>query len=81
MLHEKGDGIAAAAAAKTFIDLLGGRDGEGGCLFVVKGTETQIIGAPLLELDKAADDLDNIDAAEDLLYGLLGDHCGSESKP
>jgi hypothetical protein len=71
MLHQKGDGIAAATAAKAFVDLLSGRDGERWRLLVVKGTEAKIIGASLLKLHEAAYDLDNIDPAKYLLYGLL----------
>jgi hypothetical protein len=40
----------------------------------VEGAKTEVIGAPFLKPDKGADDLDDIDPALDLLYGLLGDH-------
>lgn len=74
MLHQEPDGIAASAATKTFIDLLGGRDGKGRCLFVVERAKTQVVNPSFLELYKAANDIDNVDTALDLLYGLLRYH-------
>ena len=74
MLHQEADRIAAAAAAKALVNFLGRGDGEGGRLFVVEGAETEVVGAALFRLYKAAYYLNDIDTAEDLLYGLLGDH-------
>src|SRR5882757_6839599 len=74
MLHQEADRSAAAAAAKAFIDLLGRGDGEGGRLFVVEGAEPEVVGAAFFQLYKGAYYLNNVDTAEDLLYGLLGDH-------
>jgi hypothetical protein len=74
MLHNEADGIAAAAATKAFIDLLGGRNGEGGRFFAMERTKPQIVSASFLQLYKTADDLNNVYPAEDLLYRLLSDH-------
>lgn len=41
----------------------------------MKGAETNVIGASLFQFYKPADDVNNIKAAENLLYGALGDHC------
>jgi hypothetical protein len=74
MLHEETDRIAAAAAAKTFVDLLGGGDGKGRTLFIMERAEAKVVGTTFFELDKTADDLNNIDSAEDLLNSLLRYH-------
>jgi hypothetical protein len=73
MVHEKADGIAAFAAAKAFVDFLNGRNGERRRFFIVKRAKAQVVNAPLLELNKSANDLYDINAALYLLYGLLGD--------
>jgi hypothetical protein len=73
MLHQEADGISASSATKTFEDLLGRGNGERRRLFIVKRTKAKIVGAPFLQPYEASDDFSNIDAAEDLLYGLLGD--------
>ena len=73
MLHEETDGVATAAAAEALVDLFGRRYREGRGLLIVERAEAKVVGAPFLELDEAADDLDDVDAAEDLLYGVLGD--------
>lgn len=39
----------------------------------MEGTKTEIIRPPLLQFHKTADDIDNVDTALDLLYGLLSD--------
>jgi len=75
MLHQKADGIAAASAAKAFIDLFDGAYGEGRGLLVVKRAEAQVIGPTFFQPHETAYYLDDIDPAEYLLYGLLGDHC------
>ena len=63
MLHDKADRVAGFTATKTFIQFFGGGDGERGGLLIMKRAKPQVIGAPLFELDEAADDLDNIDPA------------------
>ncbi len=42
----------------------------------MKRAQSKIVGATFFQLDEAAYDLDDIDAAKYLLYGLLGDHPG-----
>jgi hypothetical protein len=74
MLHDKADGIAAAAAAKAFIYFFGGRYGERRRFFAMKRAKAQVIGAPFFQFYKTAYNFNNIYAAEYLLYGLLTDH-------
>ena len=45
----------------------------------MKGTQTEVIGAPFFQFDKLADYLDDIDTTEDLLYGILGNQYLNES--
>lgn len=73
MFHQKTDGVAAAAAAKTFVYFLGRRNGERRRFLIVKRAEPQVIGAPFLQLYKRAYYIDDIDTAEYLLYGVLRD--------
>lgn len=73
MLHEKADGIAAFAAAKAFVNLFNRRNSERRRFFIVKRAQPKIVNAPLLQLYKPAYDLYYVNAALDLLYGLLGD--------
>jgi len=76
MLHYEADSIATAAASKTFIDLLGGGNCEGGRLFIVKRTEPEVIGTPPFELYEGANHIYNIQSAKYLLYRSLGNHEG-----
>jgi hypothetical protein len=71
MFHQKADGIATPAATETFIYFLCRGNGKGGSFFIVKRTETQVIGSPFFQFHKSPDDLCDIDPAQDLLYGLL----------
>jgi hypothetical protein len=75
MFHDEADRIATPAASKTFIQFLGGRYREGGGLFIMKGAEAQVIRTPSFQFDEVAYHIDDVEAAEDLLYGILGDHC------
>ena len=59
-------------AAETIIELFDLTDGKRGALFIVKGTEAQIIWSSFFQLHKAADDFCYVYPAYDLLYGLLG---------
>ena len=77
MVHEKADGIAAFATAKTFVDLLDGRDGEGRRFFIVKRAKAQVIDASFLKLYKATYYFNDVNAALNLLYRLWG-YQGSE---
>lgn len=71
MFHQEADGVAAFSTAKTFIDLFGWRYRKRWRFLVMKRTLAKIIYTTLLQTHKAADDLYNIDARKDLLYGLL----------
>ena len=75
MLHQEADGIAALAATKTLVNLLGRRHREGGGLLVVKRAQTQVAGTPFFQFYKLADNINNIDATEYLLYGILTYQC------
>ena len=72
MLHQKADAVAASSAAKTFIDLLGRGNRERRGFFIMKWAQSQVIGSSFFQLYKRSDDLHNINAAENLLYGVLG---------
>jgi hypothetical protein len=75
MLHDKADRITCFAATKTFIEFFGRGNRERGRFFIMKRTESEVIGASFFQLDKPADNVNDIKPAEDLLYGSLGDHC------
>ena len=44
----------------------------------MEGTETQVICAPFFQFHKTANDVDNVDPALNLLYGMLTYHVDSE---
>jgi hypothetical protein len=73
MLHQKADGVTATATTKTFIDLFGGGNGKTGRFFIMEGAEPEVIDTPFLQFHKTANDIDDVDTALDLLYGLLCD--------
>ena len=72
MLHQKGDGIAAFAATKTFIDFFGRRYGKRRALLIMKRTKAYIIRSPFFQFHKFAHYINNVDTASDLLYGIGG---------
>ena len=72
MLHQKTDGVTAFTTPKTFIDFFGRRNGKRRRPFIMKRTEAKVIGPPFLQLYKTTNDIHNINAAENLLYGILG---------
>jgi len=74
MLHEEFDGVSAGTATEAFIDLFAGCDSKGRALFVVKRTETKVVGTSFFQFNEIADDLYNVNAGKNLLYGLLGYH-------
>jgi len=41
----------------------------------VKRAKSEIICTSFFQFNEAADDINDIDPAEDLLYGCLGNHC------
>lgn len=71
MLHQKTDGIAAFTTTKTFIDLFGRRHSERWSSFIMKRAKTEIVGTPLFQFHKTADHINNINAAQYLLYRIL----------
>jgi hypothetical protein len=73
VLHQEADGISTAPASKTFIYFFCRRYRERRRFFIVKRAESEIVGTPFFQLHKTADDFRDINAAENLLYGLLGD--------
>jgi hypothetical protein len=68
MIHQKTDGVAVFAAAKTMEKLLGGADAEAGGFLTVEGAQAHEVGAPLLELDIAPHDVHHIGARQKFLY-------------
>jgi hypothetical protein len=72
VLHDKADGITTFPASKTFVDFLGWGYRKGRGLFIVEGADSEVIGPPALELNKAAYDIQDIDAVLYFLYGILG---------
>lgn len=76
MFHHKADGIPATAATKAFVYFFGRRNCEGGGLFIVKRAKSQVISSPSFQFYKGAYHVNNIQAAQYLLYGSLGDHEG-----
>jgi hypothetical protein len=77
MLHQEADGVAMRAAAEAVIELLGRVDAEARRFFAVEGAQPHVVGAAALELDVAADDLDDVDARQQVLQEAGWDHRGS----
>ena len=73
VLHQEVDGRAMGAAAETVVKLLGGRDGKGRRLFVVKRTQPLVIGTRLLQFDRPTHHIDDVDAGQQLLNERLRD--------
>ena len=78
MFHQEADGITASPAAKTLIDFLCRRNCKGWGFFVVEWAKSQVICPAFFQLYKAPYDLDDIDTALNLLYGMLGYHLDNE---
>jgi len=70
MLHEEADGIPTSTTPKAFINFLGRGNRKGGCFFVMKRAKPQVICPSFFQFYKPANDLCDIDAAQNLLYGL-----------
>lgn len=79
MLHQKADGIAAAATAKAFVYFLGWRYRKGRRFFIMERTEPHIIGAALFQFHEAANNINDIDTALNLLYGVLRNQSDEKS--
>ena len=73
MLHKKADAITGSATTETFVNFFYRANREGWRLFVMEWTKAQVIGSAFFELNKAADNFNDIDLVTDVLYGLLGD--------
>ena len=72
--HQEADRVAMRAATEAVIELLGGADRERRRLLVVEGAQPREIGAALLQLDVARDDIDDVDAVQKVLLEAFGDH-------
>ena len=70
MFHQEADRIPAFAATEAFIQFFGRRDRKGWGFFIVKRAETDVVASPFFQFYKPANDLDNIEPVEDLLYGI-----------
>jgi hypothetical protein len=71
VLHPKGKEIAALLAPEAVKHLLGRTDREGRSFFRVKGAQAHIALAGPLELNKLADQLDDVHDPLDLFFGSL----------
>ena len=69
MLHDETDRISAAAATKTLIDLFSRGNRKRGAFFIVKRAEAQVIGPSFFQLYEIANNLEDIQSSEYLLYG------------
>ena len=78
MLHHEADGIPALAAPETLVDFLGRRYREGGGLLIMERTKTQEVSTPFLQLHELTNHVQDVQATEDLLYGIGGDHSGRQ---
>ena len=72
MLHHKADGIATFATAETLINLLARRYAERRRFFIVKRAVTNVIGTSFFQFHKFANNLNDVYAVGNLLYGGLG---------
>ena len=70
MLHDKGHGVAALAAAEAVASATGRRNEEGGSALIVEGTETLVVGPTLVEGNKFGNYINDIARIFNLLYGL-----------
>jgi len=80
MLDEEADGVSTAAATKAFVEFLGLRDGKRGGLLVVERAKSQVTVTPSFQFDEFTDDIDDVDAVEDLLYGMWCDQGCEDTK-
>src|SRR5207237_1550443 len=74
LLHQEADSVAVHAAAEAVVGLPGGADDEAGRLLAVERAQALVVDARLLERDGAAHQLDDVDAGEQVLDELAGDH-------
>jgi len=81
VFHQELDGGAMRAATEAMVELLGRTDGERRRFFVVKRAQAKQVGPALAQLHVAPDDVDNIDAGEQILEKRLWDHMQSAGQP
>src|SRR5690606_31538962 len=72
--HDEADGAAMRAAAEAVVELLGRADGERRGLFRMEGAAGAVVGAGLLERHVALDDVDDVDAIQQLLDKAVRNH-------
>src|SRR4029077_9435981 len=72
--HQEADGVAVGAAAEAVIELLRRAYGERRRLLVMERAKAEIVGAALLELDVARDDVDDVDAIDKALLERIRYH-------
>jgi hypothetical protein len=80
VLHQKGNGVSAFAAAEALVNFLVGRNRKRRSFFVVKRTQAQVVYASLLKFYVIAHYFHNVDTTDDLLYGFLVDHVGENKQ-
>ena len=68
------DGVAADATAEAVIELLARTDRKARRFFAMERTQTHVVGAGLFERDMASDQLDDVDARQQLLNETGRDH-------
>src|SRR4029078_9365056 len=73
MRQEETERVPVRAAAEAVVELLRGADGERRRLFVVERAQAEVVGHSLLELHVARDDVDDVDANEEVLLEGFGD--------
>jgi hypothetical protein len=71
--HEEADRVAVRLAAEAVVELLRRADGERGRLLVVERAEAGEVRAGLLQLHVARDDVDDVDAVQQVLLERIGD--------
>src|SRR4030065_399511 len=67
----------ASAAAEAVIELLRRADGEGGRFFVMKGAAGAEVGTRFFQLQMAMNNVDDIDAIEQIAFKGIGNHARS----
>ena len=72
--HQESDGVAMSLAPEAVVELLGRADGERRRLFVMERAQAEVVSAALLELDVARDDVDDVDAIEQVLLERIRNH-------
>ena len=75
LLHQEGDGRPAFAAGEALADVLGGRNVEGRRLVGVEGAQTDIVDPAAPQRHEIGNDIDDLSCVDDLVDGLLINHC------